>query len=35
MFDCALKIGIVAAEKSGDTLGANLITSIVSETVPI
>ena len=28
MFNRALKVGIVAAEKSGDTLGANLITSI-------
>lgn len=28
MSDRALKVGIVAAEKSGDTLGANLITSI-------
>ena len=28
MFDSTLKVGIVAAEKSGDSLGANLISSI-------
>ena len=28
MFESTLKVGIVAAEKSGDSLGANLISSI-------